>query len=498
MKLKQALTVILCVLLSFSFASCTITNHSQESTSTKPESTTEFKTDDKSFILSYTQSDSLNPFEAETLNNQTLATLVFDSLFILDENFSAQNDIAASHKYSSNTTLSVNIKQKTFSNGDNLTADDVVYSFNLAKDSPAYSNSLKAISYAYADSKDTVVFSLSYPNPFAHNLLTFPIALYASCSSEYEFPVGSGRYKFEKQDSKIVLKACGKDGFKPRITTINLINVVSDESIDNAINIGNINFAFRDLSNGAATKMTCQTKAVQMNNLVYIGLNYSSQSITCNKFIRRAISLAVDRGVIAKSAYQNYASASTSVYNPVFELAPNTRIFEESANTLAAKQSIAQSGYEPEQLKLRLVVNKNANRTAAAKLIKSQLEAAGFKVDYKEYSYKEYKQALKDLSFDIYVGETKLSNDMNFYTFFKEGGSTSYGIDNENSICAQSYKKYLSGELQLGDFILAFNDEMPFIPIVYRKGMICYSKAMYGDMQGTYSNCFSNIQDWYF
>ena len=39
---------------------------------------------------------------------------------------------------------------------------------------------------------------------------------------------------------------------------------------------------------------------------------------------------------------------------------------------------------------------------------------------------------------------------------------------------------------------------MPFIPVVYRNGVICYSKAMHGDMQGSYGNFFSNIEDWYY
>ena len=39
---------------------------------------------------------------------------------------------------------------------------------------------------------------------------------------------------------------------------------------------------------------------------------------------------------------------------------------------------------------------------------------------------------------------------------------------------------------------------MPYIPLIYKKGMICYSKAMNGDMQGYYGNYFSNIDSWNF
>lgn len=40
-------------------------------------------TDNSNFKLSYTQSDSLDPFKAKTQNNQVLASLVFESLLTL-------------------------------------------------------------------------------------------------------------------------------------------------------------------------------------------------------------------------------------------------------------------------------------------------------------------------------------------------------------------------------------------------------------------------------
>ena len=46
--------------------------------------------------------------------------------------------------------------------------------------------------------------------------------------------------------------------------------------------------------------------------------------------------------------------------------------------------------------------------------------------------------------------------------------------------------------------MLEFSGEMPFIPVVFRRGMLCFSKAMNGDVQGSYYDCFSNIEDWYF
>ena len=67
-----------------------------------------------------------------------------------------------------------------------------------------------------------------------------------------------------------------------------------------------------------------------------------------------------------------------------------------------------------------------------------------------------------------------------------------------DSDTAKLYKAYINNGGELGKFILSFSNEIPFVPVVYRKGVICYSKAMHGDMQGYYGNFFANIDDWYY
>ena len=114
-------------------------------------------------------------------------------------------------------------------------------------------------------------------------------------------------------------------------------------------------------------------------------------------------------------------------------------------------------------------------------------------------STKEYTRRVKGVEFNLYIGEVKLSDDMSLYPFFDDtSGGVRYGIDNKSLTCDDLYCAYLSGEADLGKFILAFNEEMPYIPLIYKKGMICYTKAMSGDMQGYWSNYFSNIDTWYF
>lgn len=493
MQRKYIALFLAVVLLISCFAGCSADNVQTQTTTAV--SATVKETDNSTFKLSYTQSDSLDPFKAETQNNQVLASLVFESLFDLDENYEPVANIATGYAFTDSTTLRIDINpQLKFSDGSELDTEDVVYSVNAAKKSPAYGSGLSCISSVQAQG-NSVIISLSYANPYAVNLMTFPIASVNDDSDG--FPVGSGRYAYKNSDGKTVLKAITDNGFDPYITTITLVNIAAADSIDNAVNIGNISYAFRDMSSDTSKRLSCAKKAVSMNNLVFIGVN-STRSITSNAQIRRAVSLAVDRNVIAESAYSGYADIAESTFNPHFKSIGNINLFSANSDTATAKQAINQSGYTADKLSLSILVDTNENKISCANLIKTQLEAVGFSVTVDKVSVKEYRSRIKKADFDLYIGEIKLSDDMCLYPFFDEKGGARYGIDIKNMTCDDIYSQYLSGETELGKFILAFNEEMPYIPLVYKKGMICYSKALNGDMQGYYGNFFSNIESWNF
>lgn len=483
-----------CVLIALSFTGCTQATPKDKVVT--EEAVTERLTDNTSFKLSYTQSDSLDPFKSKAQNNQVLASLVFESLFDIDSSYELVNNIATGYEYTDKKEITVNYDSSiTFSDGSVLDSEDIIFSFNAAKKSPAYGNSLQYISYAEAKGNDSIVFYLSTENPYAVNLLTFPIT--SIKDDEDGFPIGSGRYRYAYEGGKTVLKANESKEFSPYITTINLVNIAAADSIDNAVNIGNISYAFRDLSSSVAKRMSSAKKLVSMNNLVYIGIN-SFSGITADAQIRKAVSLAADRSTFADSAYSGYADIANSMFHPKSKIAENVKIFSNEADTATAKQAILQSGVDAKDLKLKILVNKNNNRIAVATLLKSQLESVGFKVQIEIEETKEYTRRVKNSEFDLYIGEVKLSDDMCLYPFFSKKGGVRYGIDNKGITCDELYAEYLAGDAELGKFILAFNEEMPFVPLIYKKGMICYTKAMSGDMQGYYGNFFSNIESWHF
>lgn len=150
-------------------------------------------------------------------------------------------------------------------------------------------------------------------------------------------------------------------------------------------------------------------------------------------------------------------------------MAASTRLFAEAADAAAAKQQIALSKVRDSALKITLLVNKNDNRLAAANQIKTALEAAGFTVQLQVSKFSDYKARIKNLNYDLYIGEVKLQNDMCLYPFFSTDGAARYGISQDKGSTAALYRLHRR-KTELGKFMLSFSEEMPFAPWCTARG----------------------------
>ena len=105
--------------------------------------------------------------------NRALASLYCEPLYRVASDYTARAVLAADAQ-NSGTTLTVTLAGASFSDGAALSAADVVYSFERAKESDWYASRLSSITAARAAGSQ-VVFTLTAPDVYAVNLLTFPI-----------------------------------------------------------------------------------------------------------------------------------------------------------------------------------------------------------------------------------------------------------------------------------------------------------------------------------
>lgn len=448
------------------------------------------------FKLPYTRSDSMNPYFAETLNNQTLATLLFDSLFRLDAQFVAQPLLATDCRQEEQkltVTIGSGIK---FSDGSALTAADVVYSFDLAKKSPAYAVSLAGLTAAQATDNLTVVFTAAAANPYAKQLLTFPVVKQNTGAVKTDLPVGTGRFILKSEGLAPSMKPNGFYTSTPAITQIELVNAQSESEIENALHIGKISFIYNDLGTGSKGSGNAQTTAVPLNNLVYLGFN-PQNTPGQSSLVRQAVSYALNRREIVANTFHSFATPATSPFNPLWPDSEQAQVAAASADLPAAQMALKESGYASGALKL-LVNSDNSYRKAAADLIAKQLGNAGFHVTVDAKPYDAYRQALAAGAYDLFLGEVRLTDDMNLNCFFTPEGNCAFSVNPAQGKTSPAYAAFVSGKEPVGSFLMAFKEEMPFVPVLYRKGLVAYTSLMKVKPESIYSDVFQNIEQWTF
>ena len=102
--------------------------------------------------MAYSRDDTLNPFSAATEANLNLAGLLYDSLTVIDDSFTAVPSLAASVTQTDQTHLEAVLHDgAVFSDGSPVTAEDVTASFRQARAGTNYRALLANVTAADTD-----------------------------------------------------------------------------------------------------------------------------------------------------------------------------------------------------------------------------------------------------------------------------------------------------------------------------------------------------------
>lgn len=468
--------------------------------------------------LLYSSSDSFNPYTAATDANRQLCKLLYEPLVKLDNEYNVTYCLAQKVEQEG-SVCRVTLKNNVFSDGTPLSADDVVYSFNLAKSSSTeYAYKLYEANSAAAEGSNTVVFKSSRSDPYFVNLLDFPILKKGSdkqttSDSVVLPPIGCGRYKLDDSKSKLVLNEKSLSNASVySVKEIRLIDAPDSESLSHYVEVGAADIYYSDISDGNIVRMSGKKLNININHIVYIGVNHSYGDLSLGG-LRQAISAGIDRLAVCRDGYYNNAVAATGFFNPVWEPAKSVQNIETASNQEITIENLEEIGYNRVdgdgirknaggvRLKLDLLVNsENRLRVAAAHLIANQLSACGFKIKVVEKSFEEYKVALESGNFQLYLGEVEVTPNMDMTSLVTEGGSAAYGIKKpespnpqenlptdpaatdsateqsaQSATAAELIEGFYSGKNTITDVASVLQSEMPFIPVCYRTGVLFYN-----------------------
>jgi len=533
MILKRILCLLVSAVLFLTFCGCSksLENVSSSVTSTVIKDETKGVRD--YITLLYSSADTFNPYTLKTDVNRQLCRLLYDPLVRVSDEFEPIKALAKSIEIKGKT-CTVTLKVAEFSDGAIVTAEDVKYSYSLAKKSKtAYSKKLYEVKSVEVEG-DKIIFNLNKNDPYFANVLDFPIIKENSdkktnSDSVLLPPIGCGRYKLNKNNDGLVInkKYYGKKG---SIKKVKLINAPDNESVAHYTEIGAADIYFSEISVGNILRMSGTREEINLNNMVYIGVNRNYSPLN-EQALRQAISAALNRTKICEESFYNNALPATGFFHPLWNETKAVQNIQIETNNEITIENLEEIGYNKLDsggirvnsngisLQFTLLVNsENRIRVLAANTIASQLEAVGIGIKVIEMPYKKYKAALKKGDFQLYIGETKFTDNMDLSSIIMRNGKSAYGLPKKKAVKENESQKndktekneveyvktdsqkvlseFYNGKNTIKDVAAVLQSEMPIIPVCYRTGVLFYNVNIENVNNSSVSDIYFSIDSY--
>ena len=516
------------------------------------------KVSDAYFGLAWYQNGTLNPVLDNTNINRVLCEALYEGLFEVTSNFTAENVLCESYE-GDGTTFAFTLRgDVTFWSGEPLTAADVVASLEAAhynESSPFY-NRLTEVSSIEAVGTNQVRIVLSSPNINFPRLLDIPIYREGSADSG-SFADGTGPYRPVEGENQWTLEANENwhGGFLGSIRHITLVTMTRADTALSSFQTGDVSLmrASRIDPNPPNVGGSVDTVQTASASLHYLGFNYND-SLLSSAGVRRALSAALSRQSLCETQLQTFADPAILPVNP--QPADSSLSLNMSADPNGAAQLLREAlqsdtggssedepsdtedeytddegdytddeytgegdgsggesdsgetesdgssspsgvGSEAETvLSIRLLVNSdNAFKVAAAQQIAASWNALdGISVTVDAQPYETFVSRLQSGDFDVYYGETQLTADFDLRPLLSSGGSLNYGGYSGESM-ASAIAAMRSGDNVVG-FYQTFLEEMPIVPIAFECDQIIIRKGLIDNYQPAPYNAFAGLETW--
>lgn len=220
--------------------------------------------------------------------------------------------------------------------------------------------------------------------------------------------------------------------------------------------------------------------------LVFIGLDSGSGPVA-DPLFRQALDLLTDRQAMANVSYGAAADPVMLPYPSGFLPEDITPSVPDYADLEAAGQLLDSLGYDQRdeegyrlssgsRLTLRILVNsENPQRLEMAQVLSDTLALAGIASQIEAKDFALYQQDLAGVDFDLYFGEVKLQGNLDLTPFFSEESLLHSGIIG-TELLPDAYLQLRAGQLDWTGFVQQFRQALPFLPVLFRKETVSFSR----------------------
>ena len=336
-----------------------------------------------------------------------------------------------------------------------------------------------------------IAFKLNTPFQNFPLLLDIPILKASELTADR--PLGTGPYYLEQTTAGMRLRRrinwwCDAD-MPVNATSIPLREAESPAQIRDSFEFFDVELVCADPCSDSYADFRCDYELWDCENgiFLYLGCNTNSE-VFGNLKIRSALTFAIDRELLVNEYYRGFARSATLPASPLSPYYNRSLAARYEYNPDKFRQALE------EQAKvgatIRLLVNKDDTlRLRTARTIGKMLREYGLNVTMVELSRDKYIEALTWNNYDLYLGQTRLSPNMDLTPFFRPNSIFRYGGMSDAamySLCRDA----LANEGNYYNLHKMVADDGRLCPILFQGYAVYATRGMISDLTPSRDNVF--------
>lgn len=353
----------------------------------------------------------LDPQESNATANLMLQQCIHNRLISLNSDGTFACDLAESYEQISDTVWQFNLRKGVkFHNGNEMTADDVVFSYERARTSGAANDKVEMITAVNKLDDYTVQFELTAQiNDILYYIAYPTLAILNKAAVEADpvngATIGAGPYVFDEWSTGNYIKCHAfEDYWAGEKPTKNLTFRIMPEASSRVISLQNgeidicIDPPAIELSHISDSK-NLNLLQVSSEKLHYLAFNMAGEPFGSNQLLRQAIATAINKEAIVTVATEGLGTPATTFFSPGYGYYDGYDPYP--YNVEKAKELLAQAGY-PNGMEFTLYYNGNL-KELMSQVIQSNLKEIGITVHMEEMEMAAMKSKLANADFEAVV-----------------------------------------------------------------------------------------------
>ena len=414
-------------------------------------STIEQEEEPQELILAYDPTRSMNPLLGNNITNRVLFSLMYQGLFAVSSDNEPMPILCSHYQVSSDNRIYTYYidRNARFSDGTPVRASDVLATYEFATSGSCLYYKGRFIQVTDIElvedeglGEEGVKFTLNTPYQDFSMLLDVPIL--KAPEVEADFPKGTGPYTFNDNAGKWTLTRnphwwCEQE-IPVSALTIKLMEINDQATFRDEFEFGDVGLAVANPLSDSFAEYRCDFELWNVDNgyFMYLGLNilYSDYfKKDKNMALRQNLTYAINREKLIEDNFRGMAYPATLAASPGSPYYNQSLAERYEYDDLKFLEKVG--NFEPLKdehhniKKLRLLVNcDDSARLRTARDIAHSLTEMGIPTGTLEYGNSTdytYEQVLRSHNWDIYLGKTRLSPNMDVSPFFKGYSALSFG-----------------------------------------------------------------------